>query len=162
MKAILFAASLFAVGAPAMAIDINVNLGQPNYYGAIDPLNIGQPRVLFNNPVIIQRPANYINEAPIYLRVPQEQTKDWARYCATYNACGRRVLFVQDGWYTNTYAPKYRQQHDNGRHLGWEKQEKHGKKDKHDKHDRQDDDHDDDRGNGNGNGNGHGKGHGKG
>jgi hypothetical protein len=147
MRAILLAASLFALASPVMAADINVsvNLGQPGFYGPLDIQSFGQPRVIYSNPVIIQRPAHYVNQAPIYLRVPPGHAKNWSKHCAAYNACGQRVLFVQDSWYNNTYAPRYRQQHgqhDDNRGNGG--QDKHSKKDKHD------DDH--------GNGKGHNKG----
>jgi hypothetical protein len=165
MKAFIFAASLLALASPAMAADINVsvNLGQPDFYGPLEVQNYGQPRVIYTNPIIIQRPVNYVNQAPIYLRVPPGHAKNWSKHCAAYNACGQRVLFVQDTWYNNTYAPRYRKEHgehDDNRGYGkpakQEKYEKQDKHEKHDKHDKHDDDH------GNGNGNGHGKGHNKG
>ena len=163
MRAILFAVSLFALAAPAMAVDVNVsvNLGQPGFYGPIDVQNFGRPQVVYTNPIIIDRTPNYASQAPLYLRVPPGHAKKWSKHCGAYNACGRRVLFVQDNWYNNTYAPRYREQHgqryDND---GYGKQDKHAKKDKHDKHDKQEkrDKHDDDRGDDKGHGKGHNKG----
>ena len=55
-----------------------------------------------------------------------------------YNACGRPVYFVDDGWYNTVYVPRYRKQHGEGNGYDGE-------------------------GNGNGHGrNGHGNGHGNG
>ncbi|MHB9119182.1 MAG: hypothetical protein ACYC2R_13045 [Burkholderiales bacterium] len=45
---------------------------------------------------------------PIYLRVPPGHAKHWSKHCREYNACGERVLFVQDNWYEHEYAPRYR------------------------------------------------------
>jgi hypothetical protein len=53
--------------------------------------------------------------APVYLRVPEGHRRHWSRHCNRYNACGRQVYFVQDGWYQNTYAPRYRDGHYGGR-----------------------------------------------
>ena len=86
-------------------------------------------------PVIIQREVQVVAQ-PVYLRVPHDHRKKWAKYCSRYDACGRPVYFVQDDWYVNSYAPAYREKHGRG----------HG------------DDHP-----GNGHGGGHGgKGHGRG
>jgi hypothetical protein len=69
---------------------------------------------------------------------------------------GQPVYFVQDSWYNNTYAPRYRQSHDGrGRDdkrvyqvidnrnerdgdRDHDKHDKHDKRDKHDKHDKKD------------------------
>ena len=151
MKATLIAASLLALSAGAFASDTNVSvsIGQPGFYGRIDIGNYPQPQLIYREPVIIQRPVQYIERAPIYLRVPPGHAKHWSKHCRSYNACGQRVYFVQDSWYTNEYAPRYRAGHG---------------KDRHD--DRRDDRYDDrgprDNGHGNGNGKGNGNGHGNG
>ena len=167
MKTLLFAASLLALSSGVMAADIgvSVNIGQPGFYGRIDIGDYPQPRVVYAQPVIVQRPVRYVEQAPIYLRVPPGHSRNWSRYCRSYNACGQRVYFVQDSWYTNDYAPRYRQQHrdHHGRddHRGRPQQGRHDDRG----HDRghgpdrgpdrgHGNDRDHDRGHGNGNGNG--------
>lgn len=140
MKKLIFAASLLAAASTAMATDVGVSLsvGDPNFYGRIDIGNVPQPRVIYQQPVIVERPVHYVEERPVYLRVPPGHAKKWSKHCGKYNACGQRVYFVQDSWYNNEYAPRVRGgDHGHGDDRG------HGKHDKHDKHDK------------------HGKGHGK-
>jgi hypothetical protein len=78
--------------------------------------------------VIIQRPVRVI-ETPLYLRVPPGHEKNWSKHCGKYGACGRKVYFVRDDWYTNEYAPRYQ----GGQHEGYGGQE-HGHGHGHDKH----------------------------
>jgi len=148
MKTFIVAASLLALTSTAMAADVGVsiNVGQPGFYGRIDVGDFPQPRLIYAQPVIIERPGRYIEQQPIYLRVPPGHAKKWAKHCAAYNACGQRVYFVQDRWYTNEYAPRYREQHG----------------DRRDRHDNERSDHND-RGDGHGKHDtqGHGKGHNK-
>lgn len=113
-KATLSAAATIAAGmaiaSPAMA-QVNISVGQPGFYGQ---LNVGgyPPPVLYSpQPVIIQR--GYVG-APVYLRVPEGHRRHWSRNCYRYNACGRQVYFVQDSWYHNTYAPRYRDHYRQG------------------------------------------------
>jgi len=47
--------------------------------------------------------------APVYIRAPRDHYRNWGRYCGRYNACSRPVYFVRDEWYSNVYAPRYRQ-----------------------------------------------------
>ena len=129
----------------AADVGVSVNIGQPGFYGQIDIGRFPQPRVVYAQPVIVERPVHYVEQQPIYLRVPPGHAKRWSKHCGEYNACGQRVLFVQDSWYANEYAPRYREQHgdDRGdRHERDDHGDRHGY-DKHDKHD-----------------NGHGRGHG--
>ena len=152
MKKLILSATLLALSAVAAAQDVGVSIdiGQPGFYGRIDIGNT-RPAVIYREPVIVQRPARYV-EAPLYLRVPPGHAKHWSRHCRAYNACGRNVYFVKDSWYLNEYAPRYRARHDHGgpRHEA-----------RYERHD--DRGHDDrDRGHGKGHGNGHGNGHGRG
>jgi hypothetical protein len=48
---------------------------------------------------------------PIYLHVPPGHAKDWGKHCGKYDACGRRVYFVEERWYDNVYVPAYRKRH---------------------------------------------------
>ena len=147
MKTLILAAALAAASVPALAqTNVSISVGQPGFYGRIDLGDFRAPPVVYAQPVIIERRAHY-EAAPIYLRVPPGHAKNWRKHCGAYNACGQRVLFVQDNWYNNTYAPRYREQYrDRGPH---------GRDRDHDG------DHDRDDHRGNGHGNGHGRGHDK-
>jgi hypothetical protein len=113
MKRFLFGAALATLMGSALAADVgvSVNIGQPGFYGRIDIGNAPQPRVIYAQPVIIQRPSVIYERQPIYLRVPPGHEKHWDKNCRKYNACGQPVFFVQDGWYRNDYAPAYRANH---------------------------------------------------
>lgn len=156
MKTLILAASLLALSTAAMAqnVGVSVSVGEPGFYGRLDIGNFGQPQVIYQQPVIVERPVRYVRSAPLYLRVPPGHAKHWSKHCRKYNACGQQVYFVNDDWYNREYAPRYREQHGD-----------HGRRDDdrgHDRgHDR--DDHDDDHGHGKGHGKdkGHGKGHDK-
>ncbi|MDB5970456.1 MAG: hypothetical protein JWQ90_2906 [Hydrocarboniphaga sp.] len=150
MKKILIIAGLAALASPAFAADIgvSVNVGQPGFYGQINIGDFPQPRVIYERPVIIRQQVEYVG-GPVYLRVPPGHEKHWDKHCASYNACGRPVYFVRDDWYTNEYAPHYRQSHGGGYDHDHDHGDDHG--------------HDDDHGHGNnGHGNGHGNGNGNG
>jgi hypothetical protein len=142
MKTLIFAASLLALTSTALAADVGVsiNVGQPGFYGRIDIGGFPQPPVVYAQPVIVQRPARYVEQQPIYLRVPPGHAKHWSKHCRAYNACGQRVYFVQDSWYANEYAPRYREQHgnrhdrhDNGRDDRHDDHGKHGRGNDHHK-----------------------------
>lgn len=115
MKRLFFAAALAAVTIPAFAADIGVSIsiGEPGFYGRIDLGDAPRPQVVYARPVIIQPMPRGVVYQPIYLHVPPGQAKNWRRYCGKYNACGRPVYFVKDGWYNDVYVPHYR-----GRHGG--------------------------------------------
>lgn len=97
---------------PVQAADVgvSVSVGQPGFYGHIDIGDYPQPEVVYAEPIIIHRQAEVVYE-PIYLRVPPGQQKRWSRYCGSYAACSRPVYFVQDRWYNDVYAPRYREHH---------------------------------------------------
>ncbi len=121
MKRFLIAAAVAAVtittfNTTALAeVGISVNIGQPNFYGQLDPNGYPQPQVIYRQPKAIGRVP--INQPPVYMRVPPSQAKNWRKHCRKYNACGERVLFVQDNWYNREYAPRYQEQHgDRGEH----------------------------------------------
>jgi hypothetical protein len=159
MKKLIVAALMVAASSAAMAQNVSMQLGQTGYYGSIDLGNLRAPPVIYQQPMIIQQMPQYRNAPPMYLRVPPGHAKKWSKHCAAYNACGRPVLFVQDGWYQNTYAPQYRKMHGHGN-------DRHDDARSYDAHDRGDErggkHGDDDHGNGHGNDKGHDKGNGKG
>jgi len=127
MKKIIFAAGLLARSASAMAqVGVSINVGEPGFYGRIDIGNVAPPPVVYAQPVIVERPVRYVETAPIYLRVPPGHQKHWEKHCREYNACGQRVLFVQENWYTNEYAPRYREEHGHGHGHGHDRDDDHG------------------------------------
>ena len=162
MKTLIIAAAIFAAAFPAMAqTSVSINVGQPGFYGRIELGNYAPPPVYYTQPVIVEREVRYVAR-PVYLRVPEGHRKHWNKHCRKYGACGQQVFFVQDGWYNNTYAPRYREQHrpvivresgyrddDRGDHRGDNGDHGHGK----DKNKDKDKDKDKDKG--------HGKGHDK-
>ena len=168
MKTLILAAVLLSAATAAVAqVGVSVSIGQPGFYGRIDVGDYPAPQLIYAQPVIVQRPQ-YYSARPIYLRVPPGHAKHWSKHCRKYNACNQEVYFVQDSWYNNQYAPRYRQQHgdhdrpdygDRGRYDN--KHDKHFDKhgDKRDKRDEKRDDkrdkHDNKPGKGHGNGNGH-------
>jgi hypothetical protein len=145
MKKIIFSIAVFAIALPSIAanVGVSINVGQPGFYGRINIGDFPQPSVVYTEPVIIQPAQRYMG-SPIYLRVPSRHRQNWSSYCRSYNACGQQVYFVQDGWYNNVYAPRYRTEHryyssdrsDYEDRRGNNDQHGHGHHDKHDKHGR--------------------------
>ena len=150
MKSLIIAAAIFAAAAPAMAqTSVSINVGQPGFYGQLNIGGFPPPPVYYTQPVIVERQVRYVG-GPVYLRVPEGHRKHWNKHCREYDACGRQVLFVQDGWYSNTYAPRYREQHfrrEEYRDDRRDDRREDRRDDRHERHDR-----DDDRGHGNGHG----------
>ena len=98
-----------ALGAAAPATaQVSINIGQPGFYGQLNIGGYPPPALYSPQPVVIER--RFVG-APVYLRVPEGHRRHWANHCGRYNACGRQVFFVQDNWYNNTYAPRYREGH---------------------------------------------------
>ena len=147
MKNSLLAIALAAAAVSAYAgVNVNVNLGlptvvvgapvvavgEPNFYGSID-VGMAPP------PPGMYTPAPGVTFAvgvtPLYLHVPVGHMHDWRRHCGYYNACGRPVYFVNDNWYRNTYAPRYRNEH------AMHQEEHHEHDDHRDHHDDRHDDH---------------------
>ena len=109
MKSLIIAAALLGAALSAQAqTNVSIDIGQPGFYGRIELGDFRQPPVVYTQPVIVERHARAAGQ-PLYLRVPPGHMKKWSRHCARYQACGRQVYFVRDDWYTNTYAPRYRE-----------------------------------------------------
>src|SRR6202521_1912378 len=126
MKRFLWLAAMAGASRPALA-GVSVTVGQPGFYGRIDIGNLPEPRVIYAEPVVIQRaPMGEVRE-PIYLHVPQGHERNWRKHCRQYNACGQPVYFVHDDWYQKEYVPRYREDHgearrdDQGEHRGDER-----------------------------------------
>ncbi len=115
MKRFLFAAVLAIAAIPALAADVgvSVSIGQPGFYGRIDIGDYPRPRLIYRQPVVIERVS--VRRPPIYLHVPPGHAKNWRKHCRAYNACGERVYFVQNSWYDREYVPYYQQRHGNRR-----------------------------------------------
>jgi len=152
-------AGAFAAFPAAAQTNVSINIGQPGFYGRLDIGDFGPPPVVYARPVVV-REVRHVQVDPVYLRVPRAHRDNWSRYCGRYDACARPVMFVRDDWYTNTYAPRYRERHHaprtvirEVREVRYVDRDRHGRHDKHDKHDKHG------HGHGNGHGNGHGRGH---
>ncbi|MGV1098566.1 hypothetical protein ACUUL3_04050 [Thiovibrio sp. JS02] len=113
MKGFLLAVALAAaiVTTPVQAADVGVSIsiGQPGFYGRLDIGGYPQPRVIYREPIIVERVR--VERAPIYLRVPPGHAKNWKKHCREYDACGERVFFVHDDWYEREYVPRYQERH---------------------------------------------------
>lgn len=111
MKRFLFAVALGAASVPVLGSDVGVSIsiGQPGFYGRLDIGDYPQPRIIYRQPVVIERVP--VGRPPIYLRVPPGHAKHWRKHCHEYNACGERVYFVQDNWYHSEYVPRYHERH---------------------------------------------------
>ena len=110
---LLGACALLLAATSAIAeldVDVNVNLGAPDYYGRIDLDDYPRPQLIYTEPRIIM-PRVGVVAAPVYLHVPPGHAKDWDKHCSKYNACGDRVFFVQPEWYTTTYVPAFKAKH---------------------------------------------------
>ena len=130
----LLAMSLIAPNMVLAAnVDVNINIGQPGYYGRIDIGDFGRPQLIYSEPRVIYR--NVSPRDPVYLRVPPGHAKNWRKHCGKYNACGERVYFVQDSWYEREYVPRYQAKHqDRHEHRDDRRDDRHEVK--HDKHDK--------------------------
>ncbi len=114
LKRSLFAALLLSAAAvPALAA-VSIGIGEPGFYGRIDLGGGPPPQVINQAPVIIAPGPVAYPGSPIYLRVPYDHQRNWARYCGRYGACGQPVYFVHEDWYRNVYAPRYH--HDDHRY----------------------------------------------
>ena len=117
MKRLLFAVIATVVAGPAFAADVSASIGisQPGFYGQINIGDLPRPRVIYAQPVWIQRPPKVVYVQPIYVRVPPGHEKHWGKHCAEYGACGRPVYFVREDWYQTYYVPHYQAQNDQGK-----------------------------------------------
>lgn len=136
MKRLLFAAVLALATFPVFASDVgvSVSIGQPGFYGRLDIGGYPPPQLIYRQPVIIEHVT--VRRPPVYLYVPPGHAKNWRKHCRAYNACGERVYFVQDRWYSREYVPRYRQRHGDRRDDRWD--ERRGDHRGDNRHDRRD------------------------
>lgn len=160
MKAKFLVASLLALSASAFASNtaVSISVGQPGFYGRIDIGDYPAPQLMYQQPVLIERPVRYVEAAPIYLHVPPGHAKNWKKHCRAYHACTQRVYFVQDRWYKHEYVPRYRERHAGPHHDRHDDRRDHHRDHRNDHRN----DHRDERGPGKGHGDGHGRGHDRG
>jgi hypothetical protein len=104
--------TLAAGSVSAADVGVSISIGDPNFYGRIDIGDYPRPRLIYAEPVVVERV--HVVETPVYMRVPPGHAKHWSKHCREYDACGRRVYFVQDSWYNDVYVPRYRERH--GKH----------------------------------------------
>lgn len=102
------------VAAPVLAetqVGVSIGISQPGVYGRIDIGNAPPPMVVLPQPVIIAPPPTVVlsQRRPIYLYVPADHQRNWARYCGRYGACGQPVYFVQERWVRERYEERERQ-----------------------------------------------------
>ncbi|MEO7773531.1 MAG: hypothetical protein ABIT61_02350 [Steroidobacteraceae bacterium] len=114
----LLGAALLAAPVARADVGVSLEIGEPGFYGRIDLGNVARPQVIYGQPIIIERRPQVVVVEPIYLRVPPGHAKNWGKHCVRYEACGRPVYFVRDDWYSNVYAPQYREMHGKERHGG--------------------------------------------
>lgn len=137
MKRLLLSLGLLAcVGvsqARELDVGVSVQIGQPGFYGRIDLGDAPRPRLIYAEPVLVQRAPRVVYE-PVYLRVPPGHEKNWRKHCGRYDACGRPVYFVRDDWYHDVYAPRYH----GGRRDDWRDDRRHERRENR-REDRRDD-----------------------
>ncbi len=123
MKQLSALALLTCLALPALAdVGVAVSVGQPGFYGTIELGNAPMPQLIYPQPLIMQPvPYGVVLPPPIYLRVPPGYAQRWRWHCHEFNACGRPVYFVQDGWYNRVYVPYYRHHGE-----GWGEQRREG------------------------------------
>lgn len=119
-------------GGPVLAagqtsVGVSVSVSQPGFYGRIDIGDQPQPELIYPQPIIIQQTPVAVYQRPIYMRVPPGHSRDWARYCSRYRACGQPVYFVRE--MAPAYRPGEHERRDGGHH-----DKGHGRGRGHDKH----------------------------
>lgn len=108
MKRLFIIAALAAAAtASVFASDAGVPLstGLPGFYGRINVSGYPQPQLIYSQPIAVQRVS--LSRQPIYLHVRPGHASNWRKHCHTYDACGERVFFVQNDWYSREYVPRY-------------------------------------------------------
>ena len=135
MKRLFMASALAAITASTVTfaadVGVSISIGQPGFYGRLDIGDYPSPRLIYSQPIIVERGVR-IHQEPIYLRVPPGHAKHWSKHCHEYNACGERVYFVHDDWYEREYVPRYQERHRDYREdRQYEDRDDHYRHDKH-------------------------------
>ena len=108
--------TLASLSARAGTPIINLNVGgeiSPGVYGQVQFGNAPPPQVINVQPMmIVPRRRGEVVE-PLYLHIPPNQARHWARYCHRYDACNRPVYFVKEGRYQPNYHDRRDEEHRN-------------------------------------------------
>ena len=133
----LVTAGVFALAAHAAVAQLTTTIQgplAPGVYGRIDIGNAPPPPVIYPQPLIIERPAVQLGQAPLYLRVPPGHEKHWGKHCRKYNACGQPVYFVREGGFADYRRRQGDDNYKNYKEYKEENKENKEKKNKGDKH----------------------------
>ncbi|MDG6773259.1 hypothetical protein QCB45_02860 [Thiomicrorhabdus sp. ZW0627] len=104
------AAVTFYTPASSAEVGVTISVGQPGFYGVIQLGDYPRrPRLIYDHPIVVDRSP--YRRPPLYLHVPPGHIKHWRMHCREYNACDRRVFFVDNDWYNREYVPHYQQRH---------------------------------------------------
>jgi hypothetical protein len=99
MKLFLIAAAfaVTTISTPTLAANVGVSVsgGQPGFYGLLDIGNFPPQQVIYRQPKVVKRGITD-SRPPVYLRVFPGHARHWNKHCRENNACGDRVLFVQN------------------------------------------------------------------
>lgn len=129
-------------------VGVSVSVAQPGFYGRVD-IGDQPPALIYPQPVIIQQAPMAVYQRPIYMRVPPGHSKNWARYCGQYRACGQPVYFVRDD--DRRGGDGWSHGRDRYERRDWDRRGD----DRRDRRDHDDRDDDGDHGHGRGHGRGH-------
>ncbi len=110
IAAVISIASLTST-ANAADVGVSITVGEPGFFGQLNIGDFPQPSVIYTKPIVINRDIS-INQEPTYLHVPPRHYKNWSKYCHEYNACGKKVYFVNDNWYQKEYVARHHNKHE--------------------------------------------------
>ena len=131
LRQVLGLIGLVAAAQSALAgstnVGVSLSVSQPGFYGRVD-IGDQQPPLIYPQPVIIEQAPIAAHRRPIYLHVPPGHSRDWARYCGQYRACGQPVYFVREDYYRHN---------DRDAHRAWDRED-HGRHERDDRGDRRD------------------------
>lgn len=75
-------------------------------YGVLDMSGHRHAQFIYDQPRVARTGTE--GEAPLYLHVPRDHSKQWSRYCHLYEACARPAWFVSEEWYYGVYLGRAR------------------------------------------------------
>ncbi len=118
LVALLLATATLSPAFAQTSVGVSIGINQPGVYGQINIGNLPPPPVIYAQPVIYAPPRVAVVQQPVYLYVPRGHQKHWGKHCATYNACGRPVYFVQESWVRERYEGEGHHGNGNGKNKG--------------------------------------------
>ena len=130
LAGICFGLTAISGATAATTVSVNIDgLMSPGVYGRINIGNAPPPVLVYPQPIVIYQTVRPVQASPIYLHVPPGQSRDWARYCRQYNACGQPVYFVRSA----EYEPGYRYKHEDKDEYERKYKNKHENKDEYER-----------------------------